>query len=99
MHGWGPFSDIVTIRADDVPAQSTPVQTAESDINVRIQWAIPTTNNGSPIVQYRVKVETKTGTFIESPSCDGGISEILIMANPWCLISMVELRSTPYSLV
>ena len=36
MHGWGPFSDIVTIRADDVPAQSTPVQTTESDINVRI---------------------------------------------------------------
>jgi hypothetical protein len=37
--------------------------------------------------------------FVESPSCDGGISEILSMTDPWCLILMTELRSAPYNLV
>jgi len=52
--GWGSFSDEVTIRADEVPAQITPVITTADSIYCKIAWNVPSTDNGSPILEYRL---------------------------------------------
>lgn len=52
LFGWGQFSDEVTIRADQVPAQILPVLTSVETLNVRIAWSLPSTDNGSPVLEY-----------------------------------------------
>ena len=54
--GWGPWSNHVTIRADEVPAQITSLQTSIQTIYVRIDWSKPSTDNGSPILRYKVMI-------------------------------------------
>lgn len=97
--GWGPFSDVVTIRSDNVPAQIQSVTTTIESIYARISWS-PTSNNyGSPVLAYRVQVLAIDGvTFTESPTCNGSDSNIVSSLTPSCLISIAELRSAPYSL-
>ena len=35
LFGWGEFSDLVTIRADEVPAQIAPIMTTTETVNVK----------------------------------------------------------------
>ena len=55
--GWGPWSDEVTIRADEVPAQIVPVTTSIQTLYARIDWSPPSTDNGSAITSYRVLIQ------------------------------------------
>jgi len=97
--GWGPFSDVVTIRTDNVPAQIVPVITTIESIYVRISWNPPSNNYGSPVLAYRVRILGVDGiTFTESATCNGTDSNIVSSATPSCLISISELRLAPYSL-
>jgi hypothetical protein len=59
--GWGAFSDVVTIKADDVPAQIAPVTTTVENIYARISWSLPSTTNGAPIVEYAVYILGASG--------------------------------------
>ena len=61
IFGWSEFSYEVTIRADEVPAQITPVTTTIETLNARIAWSIPSTDNGSPLLEYRVFVQHSDG--------------------------------------
>jgi hypothetical protein len=56
IFGWGEFSNEVTIRADEVPAQIVSIVTTAQTLYVRISWNVPSTDNGSPITEYKVFV-------------------------------------------
>lgn len=97
--GWGPYSDVVTIRADEVPAQITAVMTTADSIYARIGWSLPSTDNGSPVLEYKIQILESDGvTYSESASCDGLDIELLNSAEPSCLVSFSELRALPFSL-
>lgn len=54
--GWGTYSDEVTIRADEVPATIEPVVTTVETIYIRISWSPPSTDYGSPILEYLIEI-------------------------------------------
>ena len=92
--GWGPYSDEITIRADEVPAQITPVVTTTDSIYARISWSLPSTDNGSPVLEYQLKILESDGiTYTQSASCDGLDIELLNSGAPSCLIPFSELRT------
>jgi len=59
--GWGAFSNVVTIKADDVPAQIAPVTTSVENIYTRISWSLPSTTNGAPIIEYAIFILGASG--------------------------------------
>jgi hypothetical protein len=88
--GWGPYSDEVTIRADEVPAQITPIVATAESIYIRLSWNLPSTDNGSPVFEYKVQIQESDGvTYSESASCDGLDSDLLADATPSCLITFI----------
>lgn len=95
--GWGEFSDVVTIRADDVPAQIAPLTTSVENIYARISWSLPSTTNGAPILEYAVYILGASG-LVQSSSCDGSDPDIVNSLVPSCLVPMTELRAAPYNL-
>lgn len=97
--GWSEYSDIVTIRADEVPAQITPVTTTVETVYVRIAWSRPSTDYGSPVFAYRVKIQNSIGSYLETKSCDGSDLDIVQSLKPSCLIRFTELRADPYNLI
>jgi len=95
--GWGDFSDVVTILADDVPAQIAPVTTLVQNIYANISWSLPSTDHGSPITEYAVYIFGVSG-LQQSRSCDGSDHEIVISLKPSCLVPFTELRADPFNL-
>jgi len=94
--GWGDFSDAVTIRADEVPAQISPVKSIVEQINVRLSWSLPSTDNGAKIEEYRVFVRARDGSMQQS--CDGKDLELIASTEPSCTLLISELREQPFSL-
>lgn len=72
LHGFGPFSNVVVIKADDTPAQPNPVTTVVDLVNVKISWLLPVTN-GDAITKYQILILQSDGvTYSESVAyCDG----------------------------
>jgi len=54
--GFGPFSDPLLLYAARVPVQIASVIITNEDTVVRISWAAPAYNGGSPILGYRIKI-------------------------------------------
>jgi hypothetical protein len=52
--GWGPYSQEVSIRADEVPATIDPITTTAQTIYVRIDWSLVSLDYGSPVLEYFV---------------------------------------------
>lgn len=97
--GWGEYSDEVTIRADEVPAQILPVTTTVQTIYIKIAWDIPSTDNGSPLLEYKILIQAKDSvTYAESAYCNGQDVDLIASTDPSCLVEMTELRAAPYSL-
>lgn len=93
--GWGAWSSTVTIRADEVPAQISPVTTTAESIYIRVSWALPSTVNGSPIEEYRLLVLSSDGLREEeTTSCDGTDVDLVVSSTPSCLIPMQELEDS-----
>lgn len=86
LFGWGEFSEEVTIRADEVPAQITPVTTISESIYVKTTWSLPSTNNGASISQYKIFFIAADGSELESADCDGTDSDIVGSATPSCKV-------------
>ena len=72
IYGWGPYSNIVSILASDVPSQMQVVTTTVDGTNVEISWQEPA-NNGEAISGYEIQVLQSDGTTFsqETGSCDG----------------------------
>jgi hypothetical protein len=64
LFGWGEFSDSVTIRADEVPAQITPVTTTVESVYVQIAWSAPSTDNGATVLEYRIFIIAQNGDSV-----------------------------------
>jgi hypothetical protein len=94
--GWGEYSDSVTITADEVPAQITPIVSSVETINVRIAWSLPSTDNGAAIEEYRIYIIAQDGSIVIS--CDGQDTELVQSTTPSCIVFMSDLRQIPYSL-
>ena len=52
VHGFGEYSDIVVVRADDIPGVPNSVTTTANGLSVDFAWSAPTSDNGSPITAY-----------------------------------------------
>jgi hypothetical protein len=78
------------------------VTTEVSSTNIIIKWTKPSTDNGSPVTAYLVKIRQKTPntTFTEyTASCNGASTAIVAMALPQCVIPISYLTESPYSLI
>lgn len=70
--------------------------TENSDLTVKLSWAIPT-ENGSPVTSYKIKIRAKDGVnFYETSFCNG--ADPSITASRQCNIPMVALRQLPFLL-
>lgn len=58
MYGWGPFSDIATIKASDVPSEPAIITTTTIGTNVRIHFVAPF-YNGDEITHYTILITEK----------------------------------------
>lgn len=89
-HGWGPYSNTITMVPAGVPDIPSPVSTAIDNVYVRFSWDEPATN-GAEIIAYRLWILSADGfTLAESPSCDG-LNDPLVVQNRECLVPMAEL--------
>jgi hypothetical protein len=55
IHGWGPYSDEVKVRAADIPAEPAAPSTSIADQYVRVSWAEPD-DRSAPIVEYEIRI-------------------------------------------
>jgi len=96
-HGWGPYSNTLTISPSSVPATMAAPTTSIDNTYVKITWVLPA-DNGSPITQVKVVIKESGGTYTEEPiSCDG--SDSGIFGDSECFVPMTTLRAAPYSLI
>ena len=56
VHGFGQYSDIVVIRADDKPGIPAMVSTQANGLEVDFAWSAPTSDNGSSITAYTLLI-------------------------------------------
>ena len=75
VHGFGAYSDEITIRADDKPSKMNAVSTSVSGLNAVITWSYPPSDNGSPVTAYKVLVLQKDGAIFteQVEHCDGSL--------------------------
>lgn len=74
--------------------------TSVETVYVRLSWDIPSTDNGSPVEEYKIFVLESDGITYSEPaqSCDGQDPDLVASLQPSCLITFQELRSEPYLL-
>ena len=96
--GWGPFSDEVVVRTDEVPAQIAPVSTIVQTSNIKIAWNKPSTDNGSQITQYKILIMKENAEFVESSLCNGSDPDIVQSETPHCIVPIALLRASPFLL-
>lgn len=96
--GFGPFSEPLYLYAARVPVQIAQVTITNEDTVVRISWAAPSYNGGSPILGYRIKIQEQDGGKSEQMTYCNGL-EPTIKANRYCIVPMTVLTSDPYHLV
>lgn len=73
VHGFGDYSEEITIRADDKPSKMNAVSTTISGLNAVITWAYPPSDNGSEITAYKIFLLQEDGSTYteETVHCDG----------------------------
>lgn len=71
VFGYGPYSDVATIKGIAVPDQMSIPTVTNDAANVKIVWQEPT-SNGSPISEYQILIKQKDGTWTEeTTNCNG----------------------------
>ena len=97
VHGWGPYSPSITIKAADIPETPSAVVTSITDIYVKFEWSQPD-DRSSPITEYELSIrQSDQTTFTEETTyCEGARSAII--SSRYCLVPMTALRAGPYSL-
>jgi hypothetical protein len=79
IHGWGPYSPLLTITAMIKPSKVQPVITTYDQNNVKLSWIMPYNGgNGIPITSYDILIKKADGALIRLlPNCDGNSSVIV----------------------
>ena len=96
IHGWGEFSNPISIVAATFPDQPSAPTTSLNNIFVRIDWTSPDSNSGT-INGYRVYIADSNGNFLlETTYCNGLIEPVL--SQTYCDMPMTVLRAAPYLL-
>jgi len=91
--GSGIFSDPLSIKAVNTPAQiAAPTGTYGDGTQVVIQWTAPNSNGGT-ISAYRVITQGNSGQIMSNAYCTEGISP-----TTKCTIPMSSLWASPFSL-
>jgi len=90
---WGEFSEQGNVLAASEPVKIDPVVITLVGTDVKIAW-VPNDENGSPVEEYRINIQTSDPAVYETELtfCDG--SESTIFSNNYCLIPM-EVFSNP----
>ena len=93
-YGLGPYSDVFSILAAEVPEAPAPVITVQNALNSRISWAAPHAN-GASILSYDIEIKDANAgmSFKESSNCSGDNPSLT-----YCLVTYQELRSNDYGL-
>ena len=96
IYGWSAYSDVVAIRASEVPQQPDIVTTSIVGSSVRITFTEPD-GKGDTITAYKVLVKQSDDTFSEHQAdCDASMEPVL--TNLYCDVPMSVLRGSPYNL-
>jgi hypothetical protein len=97
-HGWGPYSDELLLIGSRRSDQPPTVVTSNEESDVRITWTEPAYDGGSPLLGYRITVQSSDGIsyYEESTLCWG--EDQTTKANMFCIIPMTVLRAAPYNL-
>ncbi len=92
------FSNEVTILCAVVPvAPAAPTTSVVAD-GVLVFWTAPFWN-GSPIIGYRIYLQSKSGAYIqELTNCDG-VNTPAIVSSHSCTVLLSTLRGLPFSLL
>lgn len=71
-HGWGPFSQTLSLIAARRTDKPDTALTSNEGTLVRITWAEPAYDGGSPILGYRIKIQCSDNLMAEQMlHCDG----------------------------
>lgn len=75
-----------------------PVSVSRINTNVKIAW-VPSDSNASEITSFKIMLMTSNPlVFLENlDHCDG--TDLLMIANNYCLIPMQNFIDAPYNLV
>jgi len=78
VHGWGPFSEVLSIRAAGRPLEPAPPTTVVNNENIRVSWVDPI-DSAEQITQYLILFANKDYiNFEEIPDyCDGSDPVVL----------------------
>jgi hypothetical protein len=94
--GWGDYGPIITVIPSSVPDQMATVTTSVQSVYAKITWSAPGAN-GADITSYKILIAQSDGTMTEEATyCPG--SDATLMSNAYCLVPMVALRASPYTL-
>ena len=97
LHGWGVFSDSITLLASGKPDTPAKPTTSISNNLVRITWTQPS-NNFESITSYKVLIKHSDSSYSEnSLYCNG--NNLLIYSQRFCEIPMQVFTSSPYLLI
>jgi hypothetical protein len=96
VHGWGDFSNVISIKAATVPLQITSISTTVDSLtgDVKVQWTAPDPQ-GDPITSYLIEIADSTSVnswHQDTVNCPG-IDPSLI----YCFIPMKTLQQAPFS--
>lgn len=72
LGGYSDFSDPVSVLAASVPSKPDAPVTVWSADQITLIWTAPS-SNGSPITSYSITIQTKSGDYQASVSCDGSV--------------------------
>jgi hypothetical protein len=81
--GWGDYSDTMSLIAARRPDQVAPVITSNEETLVQITWSEPTYDGGSPLLAYRIYIQTESSDYVEQTEyCNG--DDIQVRADIFC---------------
>jgi len=97
IHGWGSFSDPLTVTAATTPdTPSAPATSLDSDGNVVVTWTAPSAN-GADISAYSITFsDPSEATYNADAECDGTDSGIVTSLT--CTVLMNTLTTAPHGL-
>jgi len=98
IHGWGPFSDVASVLAAEVPSTIASASIALlANSQVKFSWQVPP-SNGSPVDAYKVEIQSSSGSYLEETTYCGGAGAANVVTEASCSLPMPSFTQSPWSL-